>query len=65
MQEKLDRLAVPPPADNTVASLLWQMLQPHSAQDCVSVQVSPHRHVVTSPLPYLHNEACAGAGHRT
>lgn len=63
-QEKRDRLSVPPPADDTVASLLWQMLQPHSAKDCTAVQVTPQRRVVTSPLPYLLTEVYAGAFRR-
>jgi hypothetical protein len=52
-------LAEPPPKDDAVATLLWQLLQPPRMDGALLVQVTPGRRMVVSKLPYLHPEELA------
>jgi hypothetical protein len=36
--------------------MLWQMLQPPKAASACTVQLSAHRSITVSPLPYIHAE---------
>lgn len=46
-------LETPPPEEDTVASLLWHLLQPPKAEDAITVQVTPSRCMTVLPVPYL------------
>ena len=57
VEEKPTRLEEmqPPPEDDRIAQLLWQMLHLPDPAECLEVAVTPLRTVVVAPLPYINN----------
>jgi hypothetical protein len=52
-------LSEPPPKDDAIATLLFQLLQPPRIEGALHVQVTPGRRMVVTKLPYLHPEELA------